>query len=519
LPAPVPADYKEQNRKMTFESLGLAPEIMRELGELGYNQPTPIQEQAIPLVLAGRDLLGCAQTGTGKTAAFALPILHALRGTEPGHLRALVLVPTRELAIQVGRNFREYGAGLALRSSAVYGGVPSGPQEIMLRGGVDILVATPGRLKDHMWRGLVDFGQIRYLVLDEADRMLDMGFIDAVREIVREIPQERQSMLFSATLEPEILKLARGMLRNPARCEASPASTAADGVEHRILRVNAGDKKEALIDLLGQSGMDRTLVFTRTRRGASQLASHLRRAGYRVASIHSDRTQAERIAALEGFRAGRIEFLVATDIAARGIDVEGISHVVNYDMPHSPDDYVHRTGRTARAGRSGTAISLATPADAQTLRLIENRLGRRLGTEAEPSQVPNPSSGRAAAAGRPQRVSRSGSQTGSSDRVSRADSHTSSERVSRAGSAGGRSSSRSSSHRAPEPGSAPTYRVRRRPENGRRREDGEGIVRTRRTESAPRPLAAAAPKSREGSRGEDRRPGEGLIRRLARLFD
>jgi ATP-dependent RNA helicase RhlE len=363
---------------MTFESLGLAPELLQAVRECGYTTPTPIQEQAIPHLLAGRDLMGCAQTGTGKTAAFALPILHQIRGSERGQLRALVLVPTRELAIQVGRNIREYGECLGIRSTAVYGGVPLGPQEMMLRYGVDILVATPGRLKDHMWRGLVDFRSTRFLVLDEADRMLDMGFIDAVREIVNLIPKERQTMLFSATLDREIVRLARDILRDPIRVAVAPSATVADGIEHVMIQVQPGGKKAALEDLIQRNGMSRTLIFTRTRRGASQLAIHLKRQGSRASSIHSDKTQSQRVAALEAFREGKIDYLVATDIAARGLDVQGISHVVNFDVPRHAEDYVHRIGRTARAGLKGIAISLVAPEDRETVRSIERLIGRSL---------------------------------------------------------------------------------------------------------------------------------------------
>jgi ATP-dependent RNA helicase RhlE len=363
---------------MKFEDLELAPELLEAVRTCGYTTPTPIQEQAIPYLLAGRDLMGCAQTGTGKTAAFALPILHQLRGTKPGTLRALVLVPTRELAIQVGKNVAEYSIGLGLRTTAVYGGVPIEPQEMMLRHGVDILVATPGRLKDHIWRGLIDFGETRFLVLDEADRMLDMGFIDAVREIVELIPVERQTMLFSATLENEIRRLARDILRDPVRVEVAPSATVADGIEHVIVPVKAGDKKGALIQLLRDKTMDRALIFTRTRRGAHQLAVHLGRQGHRASSIHSDKSQSERIAALAAFSGGRVRILVATDIAARGLDVTGISHVINYDVPHHAEDYVHRIGRTARAGRTGVAISLVTPEDQACVRSIEQLIGRTL---------------------------------------------------------------------------------------------------------------------------------------------
>jgi ATP-dependent RNA helicase RhlE len=366
---------------MSFDSLGLAPELLQAVRDCGYTVPTPIQEQAIPHLLAGRDMMGCAQTGTGKTAAFALPILHQMRGTPPGHLRALVLVPTRELAIQVGRSIREFGEPLGLRSTAVYGGVPIAPQEMMLRHGVDVLVATPGRLKDHIWRGLIDFRETCFLVLDEADRMLDMGFIDAVREIVALIPRERQTMLFSATLDPAIVRLAKDILKDPVRVAVAPSATVADGIEHVMVAVHSGSKKNALLELIRRHQMFRTLVFTRTRRGASRLAIDLKRDGHRVSSIHSDKTQTQRLDALEAFREGTIDFLVATDIAARGLDVEGISHVVNFDLPRNAEDYVHRIGRTARAGHSGVAISLVGPEDGGSVRSIEQLIGRALSAE------------------------------------------------------------------------------------------------------------------------------------------
>lgn len=369
---------RESSPPTTFRSLGLAPELLDALEQCGYSVPTPIQAKAIPHLLRGTDLMGCAQTGTGKTAAFALPILQQIRAEEPGHLRALILVPTRELAMQVQKNIQEYGRSLPLRSTAVFGGVPFEPQIMMLRHGVDILVATPGRLKDHIWRGLIDFRDTRFLVLDEADRMLDLGFIDAVREIIDLMPRERQTMLFSATLEPAIMKLARDILHEPVRVEVAPSATVAEGVEHRIVRVAGEEKRTALVRLLRGSAMERTLVFTKTKRGAQSLASHLAREGHRATSIHSDKSQDQRIAALTAFRTGRIQILVATDIAARGIDVTGISHVINFDVPHHPEDYVHRIGRTARAGRKGIAISLVTPHDAELIRSIERLIGTRL---------------------------------------------------------------------------------------------------------------------------------------------
>ncbi|MFN8549323.1 MAG: DEAD/DEAH box helicase [Candidatus Eisenbacteria bacterium] len=361
-----------------FASMGLCPEILQALEEAGYENPTPIQEMAIPPALLGKDIMGCAQTGTGKTAAFTLPMLHRLRNEEPGSLRALILVPTRELAIQVGRNIRTYAQHMKLRTTAVYGGVPMDPQEMMLRYGVDILVATPGRLKDHMWRGNIDYRHTCYLVLDEADRMLDMGFIDAVREIVREIPSDRQTMLFSATLDPEIRRLARDILKEPERIEVAPPTSTAEGVEQILINVGHDSKRDVIHQVLALPDMDRTLVFTRTKRGASSLSSYLKSHGHRCTSIHSDKTQERRLEALNAFRDGQVDVLVATDIAARGLDVTGISHVVNFDLPHSPEDYVHRIGRTARAGRKGMAISLMGSEETRNLAAIERHLGRRL---------------------------------------------------------------------------------------------------------------------------------------------
>jgi len=370
----------------TFDSLGLAPALLTAVRACGYEMPTPIQSQAIPRLLEGRDLMGCAQTGTGKTAAFALPIINQLHpeGTRPIP-RALVLVPTRELAMQVADNVKSYGSSIGIRCAAVYGGVPLPPQEMVLKHGVDILVATPGRLKDLLWRGAIDFAAVRFLVLDEADRMLDMGFIDDVREIIGYLPVERQTMLFSATLEPEILRLARDILRDPIRVEVAPPATVADGVEHVMVSVASQGKRSALETILRQHDMEKTLIFTRTRRGAHQLTGHLRKMGLRAASIHSDKSQSERTAALRAFGAGRVDVLVATDIAARGLDVRDISHVVNYDLPYRAEDYVHRIGRTARAGSRGVAISLVTPADQPGLKSIERLIGMRIewGTTAD----------------------------------------------------------------------------------------------------------------------------------------
>ncbi|MCK4413238.1 MAG: DEAD/DEAH box helicase [Candidatus Eisenbacteria sp.] len=369
---------------MKFEELGLRDELLRVIEESGYPHPTPIQERAIPKTLEGRDLICCAQTGTGKTAAFALPILHRLAEGPRANLRALILVPTRELAIQVGRSLTAYGKYLELEATTVYGGVPIGPQEMMLRHGVDILVATPGRLKDHVWRGNIDFRHTQILVLDEADRMLDMGFIKAVREIVDYLPSERQSILLSATLDEGIRRFSQGILRNPERIEVAPPATTLAEIDQFLLRTTRGQKQSALERLIRQQEMKRTIVFARTKSGASRLAGRLAERGHKASAIHSDRTQDQRVRALEGFREGRIHLLVATDIAARGLDVDDVSHVVNFDLPYSPKDYVHRIGRTARAGRRGVAISLVTPEDSGTIAAIERLISQRLSWLEEP---------------------------------------------------------------------------------------------------------------------------------------
>ena len=366
---------------MSFDALGLRPEIMRALEELDYQEPTPIQSKAIPLLLDGHDVMACAQTGTGKTAAFALPILHRLVEGEKNHLRALILVPTRELAIQVAKSVNAYATHTGLVATCAYGGVPIEPQEMMLRHGVDILVATPGRLIDHMWRGNIDYRYTEVLVLDEADRMLDMGFIKDVFEIVREIPTERQSMLFSATLGPDITRLARELLKDPIRIEVSPPASTVDKVEQFIIKVDREDKSGVLEDLIREHKMRRAIVFSKTKVGASRLASHLRRRGIRAEAIHSNRSQEERVRTLEAFRAGSIHVLVATDIAARGIDVDEITHVVNYDVPYAAEDYVHRIGRTARAGKTGMAIMLVTKEEMRVVRSIERLIGFTLPEE------------------------------------------------------------------------------------------------------------------------------------------
>jgi len=364
---------------VSFTELGLAHEIERAVREQGYETPTPIQKGAIPGVLAGRDLIGCAQTGTGKTAAFTLPILHRLRAGTRGRLRALILTPTRELAIQISESLRDYGRHLRLETAVVYGGVGHGPQEDRLRRGVDLLVATPGRLLDHMGRGYVDFRSLEVLVLDEADRMLDMGFIRDVRRIVRALPARRQTLLFSATMPDAIRSLAKEILRDPVNVEVAPRRSApAAGVRQSLLPVATERKRDLLAHLLQTEARGLTLVFTRTKHGANKLARHLEGHGHAVALLHGNRSQAQRTRALDAFRGKRARVMVATDIAGRGIDVEGIAHVVNYDLPNVPEDYVHRIGRTARAGATGDAISLVSPEDHPHVRGIETLIGHAI---------------------------------------------------------------------------------------------------------------------------------------------
>lgn len=366
---------------MSFEDLGLAPEILRAVKAKNYETPTPIQSQAIPAILEGRDVIGCAQTGTGKTAGFTLPILHRLREGKSPSLRVLVLVPTRELAAQVYESIRTYGRFLRLRTEVVFGGVGIRSQTDALRYGVDILVATPGRLLDHMRQGHVQFRNLEVLVIDEADRMLDMGFIPDVRTILKNLPSRRQTLFFSATMPEEIQKLAHEILSQPQVIKIAGQGTPAGGIRQVVYPVDADRKRDLLIHLIEKEKMDHVLVFTRTKHRADRLAEHLERKGKRVAALHSNKSQGARTKALEGFRRGIIQVLVATNIAARGLDVKGISHVVNYEFPEAPEDYVHRIGRTARAEATGDAISLMSPNERGNLRDIERLIGSKIPQE------------------------------------------------------------------------------------------------------------------------------------------
>ncbi|MDX2158822.1 MAG: DEAD/DEAH box helicase [Hyphomicrobiaceae bacterium] len=364
----------------SFSDLGLAAPILSALEAEGYTTPTPIQAQAIPTVLRGADLLGIAQTGTGKTAAFALPILHRLaadpQSPAPRTCRVLVLAPTRELASQIGESFRTYGRNLRLTVSVVFGGVGHRPQISAMARGVDILVATPGRLLDHMAEGAIGLGKTGILVLDEADQMLDLGFLPPIRRIVRTLPRERQNLFFSATMPPDIAKLADDLLRDPVKVAVARVGTAAEKVEQRVIHVEQRRKSALLAELLADPAMARTLVFTRTKRSADRVSQHLETCGIATAAIHGNKSQSQRERALEAFRSGQIRALVATDIAARGIDIDEVTHVVNFDLPDVPDAYVHRIGRTARAGAAGQAIAFCDPEERDLLRAIE-RLTRQ----------------------------------------------------------------------------------------------------------------------------------------------
>jgi ATP-dependent RNA helicase RhlE len=389
---------------MQFSLLGLAEPIVRAVRSEGYQTPTPIQSKAIPHVLAGRDLLGCAQTGTGKTAAFALPILHRLGATAPVNAppppalkpgqhvhqsqgpksgkgrrtRALILSPTRELASQIAESFQAYGKHADLRGAVIFGGINQGPQTRALQNGIDILVATPGRLMDLMDQGYVDLRFVQILVLDEADRMLDMGFIEPIRKIVAKLPKERQTLMFSATMPPPIRSLAQSILRDPVSVEVTPVASAVEKIEQSVYFVEKRNKPDLLTHFLKSAPVTRALVFTRTKHGADKVVRQLFLAGISADAIHGNKSQSQRTRAMNNFKAGRAPVLVATDVAARGIDVDDISHVFNYDLPVEPETYVHRIGRTARAGASGHAVSFCDVEERGTLKAIERLIKKQI---------------------------------------------------------------------------------------------------------------------------------------------
>ncbi len=367
---------------MHFSELHLHPALGRAVKAQGYVQPTRIQELAIPPIMRGRDVLGCAQTGTGKTAAFALPVLHRLltesKSNKKGCVRVLVLAPTRELAIQIHDSFSSYGAFSRLRSLAIFGGVKQGAQTRALQRGTEILVATPGRLLDLIQQGFVDLSTVETFILDEADRMLDMGFIRDIRHITELLPQKRQVLLFSATMAPEIRSLADKLLHRPNEVSAAPIAATADDVEQSIVMVERPDKIATLVQLIQQETVERTLVFSRTKHGADKIVRHLTKASIPSSAIHGNKSQNNRQAALAAFKNGKVRVLVATDIASRGLDIEAVSHVINFDLPHEPEVYVHRVGRTGRAGARGVAVSFCSSEEREDLRSIQHLIKQHL---------------------------------------------------------------------------------------------------------------------------------------------
>ncbi|MEK7414141.1 MAG: DEAD/DEAH box helicase [Planctomycetota bacterium] len=376
---------------MHFDQFGLSAPILSAVLAEGYTTPTPIQVQAIPPVMLGRDLVGCAQTGTGKTAAFALPILHRLSLVPPRNnrqVRCLVLAPTRELAAQIGDSFRAYGKGQHLRHTVIFGGVGQNPQVQSLRTGVDVLVACPGRLLDLIQQGHCRLDHVEVLVLDEADRMLDMGFLPDIKRIVQRVPAQRQTLLFSATMPREIRELARGLMKDPVEVAVVPVATAAETVAQSVFHVSKAQKQALLTQLLNGPGVDRVLVFTRTKHGADKVVRKLSMSGIRAEAIHGNKSQNHRIRTLDGFKKGAIRVLVASDIAARGLDVDGITHVINFEIPNEPETYVHRIGRTGRAGASGTAFSFCDNDERAFLTDIERTMRMKVPVAPLPANLP-----------------------------------------------------------------------------------------------------------------------------------
>jgi ATP-dependent RNA helicase RhlE len=385
-----------------FEDFGLSADILRALADQGYVHPTPIQAQAIPIVLQGRDVMGAAQTGTGKTAGFSLPIIqqllvHASASASPARhpVRALIITPTRELADQVAENVAAYCRHTPLRSTVVFGGVDIGPQTAALRAGVEIVIATPGRLLDHVQQKTLNLSQTQIFVMDEADRMLDMGFLPDLQRIINLLPKERQNLMFSATFSPEIKKLANSFLKNPVMIEVARSNATADNVTQIVYKVDDDAKRDAVAHIIRERGLKQVLVFSNTKIGASRLSRQLVTAGVKASAIHGDKSQTERMAALEDFKRGEVEVLVATDVAARGLDIAEMPCVINYDLPYNAEDYVHRIGRTGRAGASGDAISLYTDKDARLLADIEKLIKQKFTPIPVPGFAPSPSYGAA----------------------------------------------------------------------------------------------------------------------------
>lgn len=378
-----------------FSELGLAKPVQRAVAEAGYETPTPIQAQAIPALLDGSDLVGIAQTGTGKTAAFVLPTLTKLNATQteragPRGCRALVLAPTRELAAQINDSIRTYSKYLGLRHAVIVGGVKPRPQIKQLEPGVDILVATPGRLLDHVGTGALRLDKVKTIVLDEADQMMDLGFLPAIRQVMAKLRKQRQTLLFSATMPKQIRALADDFLTDPAEVRVTPESTPVERIEQEVILLERAQKRQTLRDLLGNETVERAIVFARTKRGSDRVVQNLEKDGLKAVAIHGNKSQNQRERALEAFKTGKVKIMVATDIAARGIDIGGVSHVVNYDLPNVPEVYVHRIGRTARAGADGIAIALVEPDERTLLRDIEKLIGRYLTPEGAELDIPKP---------------------------------------------------------------------------------------------------------------------------------
>lgn len=374
---------------MTFEQLGIIEPILKALQQEGYTNPTPIQLQSIPSVLERRDILGCAQTGTGKTAAFAIPTLQILHGQErdvkaPRKIRSLILTPTRELAIQINESFASYGRNTGLKHEVIFGGVPQHKQVNALRNGTDILIATPGRLIDLINQGYVSLRHLQIFVLDEADRMLDMGFINDVKKVIKELPEKKQTLLFSATMPPQIAQLANSLLHFPVKVEVAPVSSTAEKIDQSVFFVDKKDKQALLVHLLQKKSIDRTIVFSRTKHGADRISKALKKTNISADAIHGDKSQNARQNALSNFKNGNLQVLVATDIAARGIDVDELTHVINFDLPNIPETYVHRIGRTGRAGTSGIAFSFCDSEERAYLNDINKLIGLKIPAENHP---------------------------------------------------------------------------------------------------------------------------------------
>jgi ATP-dependent RNA helicase RhlE len=450
---------KDDLSMTTFESLGLTEPVLSALRAEGYTVPTPIQAKAVPHVLAGRDLFGCAQTGTGKTAAFALPLIERLladrRERTARQCRVLVLAPTRELAGQIHESFRAYGRNAHLKAAVIYGGVSQQPQATAMARGVDVLVATPGRLLDLIDQRLVDLRAVEYLVLDEADRMLDMGFIHDVRRIVAMLPKQRQTLFFSATLPSEVRQLADSMLRDPLEVKTAPQATPAETVDQSVFLVPQRQKRHLLVHLLTTAGMGRVIVFTRTKHGANKLQRDLDKAGINAAAIHGNKSQNQREKALAAFKSPRPPVLIATDIAARGIDVDLVSHVVNFELPHEPETYVHRIGRTGRAGQTGAAVTFCDSEERPRLKAIEKLLRKGIPVRDDLPELPDLPA----------------ADSGGRERPSRTGGRRSGERS--RGQSGGRSGDRSGG-RARAHSGGPSGEPRRKQRTGRRQEQTQG---------------------------------------------